>query len=501
MSKFFKILYQRLIMIIVITVVFGLIGVLFVSFFYNPRHEVYEISFKSSDSNTSLFNNYDYINDIKNKIEDERDKSISLVLNEYKIELENPSDITSITGDNDKEQVTINYRNKSTMEYGILKEVASDYSYIIVDDYWYNIYGLTYEVYEEYNLVVFSNGVVVNAKTDNSIKYSCNYSSFSYINSKKIAKTSKVIYSNGIFTLSMQKRYFNTWQQARRFMLNSIKYSGNIDSYITTDDNSLLFNKALSNKLTINEVSGFNEFLSFGIGSGIGLLVSLVLIAIFYSIKKEDAIDKIEYDNVNIFKTIFHKEYFKRCVEPFKDVKSLIMMSIILALMITAKFISLPSGFGSLGISLGIFPFAIAGALYGPVAGALIGFMSNTIGFFLAPNGYPFHIGYGLTAALSGMVYGVCFYKTKITYSKCLFARLVINIVFNGYLGSVWWAQVSDLSHEGMITYMLTISMPKNLVYLLPQSIAFYLVFKALRRVFKATNLINAQICDNMTLF
>lgn len=501
MSKFFKILYQRLIMIVVITIVFGLIGVLFVSFIYNPRHEVYEISFKSNDTNISLFNDINYIDDIKNKIEDVRDKSISLVLNQYKIKLEDSNNITSIECDNKSELITINYNDKSIPEKGILKEVASDYSYIIVDDYWYNIYDLTYDIDDVNNKITFSNGVEVYAKTDNIIKYSCNYSSFSYINSKKIAKSTKITYNDGIYTLSMQTRYFNTWQQARRFMLNSIKYSGNSDSYITTGEAYITTDEALSNKQTINEVEGFNEFLAFGFGSGVGLLVSLILITIFYAIKKEDAIDKIEYDNINIFKTIFHKEYFKRCVEPFKDVKSLIMMSIILALMITAKFISLPSGFGSLGISLGIFPFAIAGMLYGPLAGALIGLLSNTIGFFLTPNGYPFHIGYGLTAALSGVVYGICFYKTKITYSKCLFARLVINIVFNGYLGSIWWAQVSDLSHEGMITYMLTISMPKNLVYLLPQSIAFYLVFKALRRVFKATNLINAEICDNMTLF
>ena len=124
--------------------------------------------------------------------------------------------------------------------------------------------------------------------------------------------------------------------------------------------------------------------------------------------------------------------------------------------------------------------------------------ISDIFGFFVFPSGYPFHFGYTIQAALTGFTYGIMFYKTKITFSKVLFARLIINMVLNAILGSFLWADVADLNGPAMRTYMLTLEIPKNAVYLLPQSILIYLVFKALAPAFKALGVLDPRICDDI---
>ena len=162
------------------------------------------------------------------------------------------------------------------------------------------------------------------------------------------------------------------------------------------------------------------------------------------------------------------------------------------------RFIPIPSGFGNLGISLSAFFFALIGLIYGPSIGFIIGIISDIFGFFVFPDGYPFHPGYTIQAGLTGLTYGLLFYKTKVSFSKVLFARLIVNIVLNGILGSLCWGDVADLSREATRTYMFSLSIPKNVVYLLPQSIAIWLFFKALAPALKALLIVDSRICDDI---
>ena len=51
------------------------------------------------------------------------------------------------------------------------------------------------------------------------------------------------------------------------------------------------------------------------------------------------------------------------------------------------------------------------------------------------------------------------------------------------------------------ITYVLAISLPKNLVYLLPQSILLFVALKALSRPLASAGLIDTKIKDHITIF
>ena len=169
------------------------------------------------------------------------------------------------------------------------------------------------------------------------------------------------------------------------------------------------------------------------------------------------------------------------------------------AMMQAVRAIPLPSGFGNLGISISMFFFAIIAMIFGPIPGFFIGVLSDIFGFFVFPNGYPFHIGYTLQAALTGFTYGIMFYKTKISFSKCFFARLIVNLFLNAIFGSILWGDVASLNHDATMTYFYTVSLPKNIVYLLPQSALLYLVFKAVVPILKTLGYVDERISDDLS--
>jgi hypothetical protein len=53
---------------------------------------------------------------------------------------------------------------------------------------------------------------------------------------------------------------------------------------------------------------------------------------------------------------------------------------------------------------------------------------------------------------------------------------MFVNVI----LGSIWWALLTNLSFEGFKSYLLLTELPKNMAYLLPQSILQFVVLKAL---------------------
>lgn len=206
-------------------------------------------------------------------------------------------------------------------------------------------------------------------------------------------------------------------------------------------------------------------------------------------------------NNQTVFSTPFHKKYWQAAAGVYRRVKNLSVISVLFALMLICKLIPIPSGFGSLGLGFTYLVFAVLCMLYGPLCGLVIGFLSDTIGFFITQSSPVFFFGYTLNAMLSGLVYGLCLYKTKISFFKCFLARLFVNLLINAFLGSLWWAILYDLNQEALQAYFLLTALPKNVLYLLPQSILLYLVIKALRFPLCRFGLLDEEIAQNISLF
>lgn len=494
-KRYLKCILQRRMLLIVLIIICGALGLIGSYKIYNPAHEYYKLSFKSSSvKEISL----DDLNSAKSKIQEIRENGKYIIINDYLVDVSGAISATQ----RENSEILITYSDSTTTLYGTLdKNLFSDgdKTYITIDDYW--VYPKDSELSSSVGKVILKDGDNTTIYIGNSdLEYHYSYSSFDYVNTNKLYKTSKIEQSDSIYTIYMQKRYFNTWQQARRFMVRYVSYISDDATYITNNDNlaeTTSITKATSNTY-LNETKGTNIYIWTAIGAFVGLFVDLGVVLVLVLIKKEEAIDTLEYDNNEVFKSPFHKNYFKSQLKPFKSIKDIAFLALLLAMMQIVKLIPLPSGFGNLGISLSSIFFALIGLIYGPSVGFIIGIISDIFGFFVFPDGYPFHIGYTLQAGLAGFTYGIMFYKTKITFSKVLFARLIVNMLLNAILGSFLWADVADLSASAMRTYMFTLEIPKNVVYLIPQSLIIYLVFKALAPALKALGIVDARICDDL---
>ena len=222
------------------------------------------------------------------------------------------------------------------------------------------------------------------------------------------------------------------------------------------------------------------EFLAFIVGVFslvAGFFIFWILMYVFRN--KLPIIDDEIYENGDIFKWPISKEYWKLSINSVKNIKifDMCLIAILFALQILMKFVAIPSGFANLGIGLTYLIFAYICLIYGPVWGLIIGFSSDIIGFIMKPT--IFHPGYTLQAMLSGFAYGVCLYRTDLKFSKVLMCRMIINILLNGIFGAFLWGSYAELSFDATIVYMFAVCLPKNILYLIPQTLLLYFFLRA----------------------
>ena len=215
-----------------------------------------------------------------------------------------------------------------------------------------------------------------------------------------------------------------------------------------------------------------------GIFSVVGGFIVFLVVIIVLRNKLPIPNDDI-YKSGNVYRFPISKEYWRNSINSVKKLKvfDMCMIAILFALQIVMKFVSIPSGFPGLNIVLNYLVFALISLIYGPIWGLIIGFSSDVIGFIMEPK--TFHIGYTIQAMLTGFVYGLCFYKTELKFSRVLICRILVNIVLNGILGSFLMGDYYGWGFEGSLMYMIGVSLPKNIIYLIPQSILLFIFLRA----------------------
>lgn len=104
--------------------------------------------------------------------------------------------------------------------------------------------------------------------------------------------------------------------------------------------------------------------------------------------------------------------------------------------------------------SFGFIPVSIAGILFGPIAGGIVGAFGDFIGANLFPMG-PFFPGYTLTALLTGITYGLLLHK-KVNLGRIVIACLVNQVVFSWLINSYWISyNSSGATYLGMLSVRL----------------------------------------------
>ena len=116
--------------------------------------------------------------------------------------------------------------------------------------------------------------------------------------------------------------------------------------------------------------------------------------------------------------------------------KMLATLSILVALeIIIARFVTIrPTQ--SIKISLDFLPIVAAAVLYGPGAAVIMSILADVLGAFLFPVG-PYFPGFTVTAALTGLLYGLLLYKRQ-TMPRIVLAVALQQGILSLLLNTFW---------------------------------------------------------------
>ena len=130
------------------------------------------------------------------------------------------------------------------------------------------------------------------------------------------------------------------------------------------------------------------------------------------------------------------KEKFSLKGADIKDVRTLTGSALLIALAVIIDFFRLVIS-NVLEISFEFVAYAVAGILYGPIIGGMVGGISDIIQYIVRPSG-AFFPGFTLNAILSGFIFGLFLYNKKITVKRVALAVLVEGIIITLILTPIW---------------------------------------------------------------
>ena len=122
-------------------------------------------------------------------------------------------------------------------------------------------------------------------------------------------------------------------------------------------------------------------------------------------------------------------------------------------------------------------PNQIADYLFGPITGCLFAGVLDIVKFFIRPDG-PFFFGFTFNAMLSAFIYGCFYYKHKLTLRRVLIAKLVVILVVNVLLNTLW---LDMLYGKGFLA-ILPMRTVKNLIMWPVESFIFFTVTRLIEQ-------------------
>lgn len=148
-------------------------------------------------------------------------------------------------------------------------------------------------------------------------------------------------------------------------------------------------------------------------------------------------------------------EHFK-----FKPILKIILSALIIAIVIVfSKFLPISNVFSLpfLRISLGPTILIFASLLLGPYYGAMVGLLSDLIGFIFDSTGYPYNPLFSLTYLLYGLVPGLLVYLLKKNKTKLPIIQFVIFLILDLFI-ILFFSLNDSISPYGGKEYILDLN-------------------------------------------
>lgn len=181
--------------------------------------------------------------------------------------------------------------------------------------------------------------------------------------------------------------------------------------------------------------------------------------------------------------TIVSRHYWVNACGELKKLRMLIFAALCCALTVVVGSLYVVVG-DNLRVYFTCFIISVGCSVYGPVMGALVAAVTDTLNFILFPSG-PYFPGYMIAEVIAALIYGMFLYRTRITVVKIYCSRMIVNYLCNVALGSLW---SSILYGKGYLYYLVT-SLIKNTLLLPFEAILMALLFSLLIPAFSGIGL------------
>lgn len=123
-------------------------------------------------------------------------------------------------------------------------------------------------------------------------------------------------------------------------------------------------------------------------------------------------------------------------------------------------------------------PAMLSGMFFGPLIAGTISAMADIIGINLFPSGFPYFVGFTISAFLCGLIYGTAFYKKELTNKNIIMAVVLKVIIVDLLLTTLW---VYMTTGKGIMV-VLPARIVKCLIFIPVEAMSFMIVSKALTK-------------------
>jgi len=151
----------------------------------------------------------------------------------------------------------------------------------------------------------------------------------------------------------------------------------------------------------------------------------------------------------------------------------------VLLLVIYAVFTELPIKIGpEFSVNFGLVVMPIAAKLFGPILAGAFGIIQYATSFIMH-TGEEFNLSAMLVAGISGMLYGWIIYAHRTTYTRCLWAKMLVNVVCNIVL-------VPLIITETVTTEMvdsITLTIVSNICLAPLQALLIYIALRITKKI------------------
>lgn len=152
------------------------------------------------------------------------------------------------------------------------------------------------------------------------------------------------------------------------------------------------------------------------------------------------------------------------------NVRTITLLAVLIAMSVVLKrVLGIDTQF--LRIDASFISQSAIGALFGPFVSAVAFGVSDVVGFMLKPTG-PYFPGFTLSAAVTGVLYSLFFYRKELTLKRVFIANLTIVLLDTLLLTPIWLTLMYDVPFWGLIPIRLA----KVAIAIPIQTIIVYLV-------------------------